>query len=125
MIRIAFTGAGWIINIHAQAARAQTDVELVAVVNKFSAHTAALTQKYNINHTFETVDQLLASGHVDALVVGSPNYLHSPQTIAALNAGVHVLVEKPMAMNARRSLSNDGSFSQDRCAINGRSLFPF
>jgi predicted dehydrogenase len=100
MIRIAFTGAGWIINVHAQAALAQTDVELVAVVNKLSDHTAALTHKYNIKQTFETVEQLLASVNLDALVVGSPNYLHAPQTIAALNAGIHVMVEKPMAMNA-------------------------
>lgn len=40
---------------------------------------------------------------MDALVVGTPNYLHAPQTIAALNAGVHVMVEKPMAMNAREA----------------------
>ncbi len=37
---------------------------------------------------------------MDALVVSTPNYLHASQTIAALQAGVHVLVEKPMAMNA-------------------------
>jgi predicted dehydrogenase len=49
------------------------------------------------------VDQLLAVGGVDALVVGTPNYLHAPQTIAALNAGVHVMVEKPMAMDAREA----------------------
>jgi predicted dehydrogenase len=103
VLKIAFTGAGWIINVHAQAALAQTDVELVAVVNKLSAHTAALTQKFNILQTFETVEQLLTSGNLDALVVGSPNYLHAPQTIAALNAGVHVIVEKPMAMNAREA----------------------
>ncbi|HKG52725.1 MAG TPA: Gfo/Idh/MocA family oxidoreductase, partial [Anaerolineales bacterium] len=36
---------------------------------------------------------------LDALVIGTPNYLHASQTIAALNAGVHVMVEKPMSMN--------------------------
>jgi predicted dehydrogenase len=40
---------------------------------------------------------------VDALVIGTPNFLHAPQAIAALKAGVHVLVEKPMAMNAREA----------------------
>ena len=43
---------------------------------------------------------MLDAGGVDALVIGTPNYLHAPQTIAALKAGVHVMVEKPMAMNA-------------------------
>jgi predicted dehydrogenase len=40
---------------------------------------------------------------VDALIVGTPNYLHAPQTMAALNAGMHVMVEKPMAMNAQEA----------------------
>src|SRR3990172_7238170 len=44
--------------------------------------------------------ELLTAGGVDALVVSTPNYLHAPETIAALNAGVHVMVEKPMALNA-------------------------
>jgi predicted dehydrogenase len=44
---------------------------------------------------------LLKSGKVDALVIGTPNFLHAAQAIAALKAGVHVLVEKPMAINAR------------------------
>jgi predicted dehydrogenase len=99
-MNIAFAGAGYITNIHAQAASVQQGVELVALVNRSSPKANALAQKYGITQQFETVDQLLAAGGVDALVVGTPNYLHAAQTIAALNAGVHVMVEKPMAMNA-------------------------
>jgi predicted dehydrogenase len=44
---------------------------------------------------------LLRSDKIDALVIGTPNFLHASQAIAALKAGVHVLVEKPMAINAR------------------------
>jgi predicted dehydrogenase len=46
------------------------------------------------------MEELLKDGGVDALVIGTPNFLHAPQTLAALNAGIPVLVEKPMAMNA-------------------------
>jgi predicted dehydrogenase len=99
-MKIAFAGAGYIINIHAQAAKVQKDVELVAVVDKFTDKAQAMAQKFNIKHQFETVEQLLEMGGVDALVIGTPNYLHASQTIAALKAGLHVLVEKPMAMNA-------------------------
>ena len=45
------------------------------------------------------MEQMLTAGGVDALVIGTPNFLHAPQAIAALEAGVHVLVEKPMAMS--------------------------
>ncbi len=102
-MKIAFAGAGYIINIHAKAAKSQRDVELAAVVEKFSDKAAALAKKFRIKNQYETVEQLLKSGNVDALVIGTPNFLHAPQTIAALQAGVHVLVEKPMAMNAREA----------------------
>ena len=101
--KIAFAGAGYIINIHAKAAQAQKHVELVAVVEKFSDKADALAQKFKIKNKFETVGQMLKTGGVDALVIGTPNFLHAPQAIAALKAGVHVMVEKPMAMSVREA----------------------
>ena len=99
-MKIAFAGAGYIINIHAQAAKVLQGVELVAVVEKYTERADALATKFQINHQYETIEQMLDAGGVDALIVGTPNYLHAPQTIAALKAGIHVMVEKPMAMNA-------------------------
>lgn len=102
-MKIAFAGAGYIINIHAKAAQAQKGVELDAVVEKYSDKSAALAEKFYIPNRYETIEQLLKAGKVDALVIGTPNFLHAPQAIAALKAGVHVLVEKPMALNARQA----------------------
>ncbi len=102
-MKIAFAGAGYIVNIHARAARAQPDVELAAVVEKYPDRAAALARKFRIKNQYETVGQLLKACNVDALVIGTPNFLHASQAIAALEAGVHVMVEKPMAMNAREA----------------------
>ena len=102
-MKIAVAGAGYIINVHARAARAQEDVELAAVVEKFPDKAAALAQKFRIRNQYETLEQLLKAGGVDALVIGTPNFLHAPQAIAALKAGLHVMVEKPMAMDARQA----------------------
>ncbi len=99
-MKIAFTGAGYIINIHAQAASQQEGVELIAVVDRHLDKAKVLAQKFNILYQFETIEQLLEQGDVDALVIGTPNYLHASQAITALKAGLHVMVEKPMAMNA-------------------------
>lgn len=102
-MKIAFSGAGYIINIHAQAAKAQKDVELHAVVEKFSVKSAALAKKFKIKNQYHTVEEMLKAGEVDALVIGTPNFLHAPQAITALKAGVHVMVEKPMAMSVREA----------------------
>jgi predicted dehydrogenase len=102
-MNIAFAGAGYIINIHARAARAHKDIELVAVVEKYTDKATLFTQKFRIKNQYESIEQMLKAGGVEALVIGTPNLLHAPQAIAALKAGVHVMVEKPMAMNPRQA----------------------
>ena len=98
-LRIAFAGTGYINKVHAQAAQ-NLGLELVAVVNHKADSMAEFGTRFGIARQYETVDAMLKEGGVDALVVSTPNYLHAPQTIAALNAGIHVMVEKPMALNA-------------------------
>ena len=48
---------------------------------------------------FTDLDNMLASVQADVLCVCTPNYLHEPHTIKGLNSGLHVVVEKPMAMS--------------------------
>lgn len=55
---------------------------------------------YNIPLAFDSVEELSRSAEVDAVLVTTPNSLHLPDVLAAVNAGKHVLCEKPMAMNA-------------------------
>jgi predicted dehydrogenase len=99
-LKIAISGAGYIADIHAQAIKHQAGAELVAVVEKFSEKSAAFAQKFKIKRQYATVEDLLQAGEVDALIICTPNFLHAPQSIAALGGGLHVMVEKPMALNA-------------------------
>lgn len=101
-LKIAFAGTGYISKFHAQAAR-NLGLELVAVVNHKAESMSEFASVYGIPRQYKNVKDLLKDRNVDAFVVGTPNYLHLPQTIAALNAGVHVMVEKPMAMNAQEA----------------------
>jgi predicted dehydrogenase len=101
-IKIAFAGTGYINKIHAQAAQ-NLDLELVAVVNHKVDSMAEFAREFGIPRQYETVESLLNGGSVEALVVSTPNYLHAPQTTAALQAGVHVMVEKPMSMNTQEA----------------------
>jgi predicted dehydrogenase len=74
--------------------------EMVAVcdVNPETAKTAA--EKYSVGKTYTDYRQLLADPEIDAVSVATPNAYHMQPTIDALQAGKHVLCEKPLAMNA-------------------------
>jgi predicted dehydrogenase len=99
-LKIAFTGTGYISKVHAQAAQALPDVELSAVVNHRLESMQTFADQFHIPRQYATLGDLLRDGGVDAVVISTPNALHAPEAIAALNAGVHVMVEKPMALNA-------------------------
>jgi len=62
----------------------------------------AAAEKFNVPHVFTDYRELLKLKEVDAVSICTPNYLHKQPTIDALEAGKHVLVEKPMAMNAQQ-----------------------
>jgi len=99
-LKFAIAGAGYIANYHARAIRALEDAEIVAVVEKFPDKGIPFAESLGIPRIHQNVEEIIAAGDVDALVIGTPNFLHAPQSISALQAGIHVMVEKPMAMNA-------------------------
>ena len=101
-MKIGFAGTGYINKIHAQAAKT-LGLELVAGVNHRPESLAEFGKCFGITRQYETVEALLKDGNVEALVISTPNHLHAPQAIAALQAGVHVMVEKPMATNAQEA----------------------
>lgn len=72
-------------------------IELVAVVDRSMAASELLP---NIK-CFNSLDDLLKSDHADSVYISTPNYLHYQQTTQCLEAGRHVLCEKPMATNSR------------------------
>jgi len=99
-IRIATSGVGYIARLHALSVRELPGVEWAAAVNHRPESAAKFAAEFGIPRTYATVDELLRAGGVDVLLVNTPDVRHAPETIAALQAGVHVMVEKPMAMNA-------------------------
>ncbi len=98
-LQIAFTGTGHAAQVHARAALNTGGLDLVAVVNHRRESRAGFAKNFGIQRQYSTVADLLSAGDVDILSINTPNYLHGPQAIAALEAGVHVMVEKPMAIS--------------------------
>jgi predicted dehydrogenase len=79
--------------------RACQGVEISAVCNRSPQSTTAAAAEFNIPRTFPRWEELVADPEIDAVVIGTWPYLHAPITIAALDAGKHVLTEARMAMN--------------------------
>ncbi|MFF3670860.1 Gfo/Idh/MocA family protein [Microtetraspora malaysiensis] len=97
--RLAIAGTGYIADYHARAIAAGGG-ELVAAVNHRAESLAALSERYGFHRRYLDLDRLLADGEVDALIVATPNAMHARQTVTVLEAGLPVLLEKPMAMTA-------------------------
>src|SRR5262249_6364795 len=68
----------------------------------FVTRDAANAAPYGVP-SFGSLDEALSQGKFDALYVATPVFLHAPQTLAALEAGLHVLCEKPMALNVNEA----------------------
>lgn len=100
-LRIGLIGAGANTRLrHIPGFRALRGVELVAVCNRRPGSTAAVAREYGIPRTFEHWQDLVADPGIDAIAIGTWPYLHCPITLAALEAGKHVLTEARLSMNA-------------------------
>ncbi len=80
------------------AIRASERGQLVAAASRNQAAADRYAAEWGIPQAFGSYDAMLNSGAVDAVYIGLPNHLHAEWTIRALQAGVHVLCEKPFAI---------------------------
>ncbi|MDT7580584.1 MAG: hypothetical protein QOK35_1848 [Pseudonocardiales bacterium] len=99
-LRFALVGAGMIGGVHAKALNGLTDlVELVAVVDQDLAKAQALAELYGVSVTSTDLAAVLARDDVDAVTICTPSGLHADGAVAALDAGKHVVVEKPVEVS--------------------------
>jgi predicted dehydrogenase len=98
-VRVALIGSGWIQDFHARAVLAYPGAELVVVANHREPSARAFAERHGIPEVTTDWRSLADRDDVDAAVVATPNALHAEQSIAFLDAGKHVLVEKPMAVS--------------------------
>ena len=96
-LRVGVAGTGFIGRVHIKAAR-RAGAEVVAVAASSAARAEAAAEELGVPFAVPTAEDLLTLG-LDVLHVATPNHLHTPLALAALSAGVHVVLEKPVAMD--------------------------
>jgi predicted dehydrogenase len=104
MIRIGIVGAGQFARARQLPAfLAMPGVKVVGVCNQRRESSSRVAREFDIPRLFGNWEDLIESDDVDAVVIGTWPYLHCPITLAALDAGKHVLTQSRMAMNAREA----------------------
>ena len=105
MIRIGVIGAGNIGNVHMTIFSALEEAQIIAVTDTFKALADKRAQEYGIQKVYETPEELIDDPDIDAVIVCVPNKWHAPLAIRAMQAGKHVLLEKPMGIDAASAKS--------------------
>lgn len=100
-MRFAVIGSGSIVEKFISAGRLCEGFELYTVCSRTRERAEAFAAQQGAKKAFWSLEDLAACKEVEAVYVASPNYAHCAQSIAMMQAGKHVLCEKPMASNAR------------------------
>jgi UDP-N-acetyl-2-amino-2-deoxyglucuronate dehydrogenase len=122
-VRTALVGCGKVGHIHARALVAVPESEFVAACDVDPARATGFAQTYGVK-PYHDVSTMLRESQPETIVIGTPHPLHKAPALVAADAGVHVLVEKPLAANledcdamidaARRNQIKLGVISQRR-----------
>lgn len=97
-LRTAIVGTGKVGHLHAAALRDLPESEFVAVCGRDAAKAGQFAAQYGVR-AFTDVEQMLEVAGVQALFVCTPHPLHAAVSEAAARAGIHLLIEKPLASN--------------------------
>ena len=112
MLRIGIVGWGFMGKMHFRCYKSDTNVEVTAICDAdakqlqnssgVSGNISGAEDDLDLSNIalYSDLSKMLAEEKLDALSIASPTFLHASQTIEALNAGVHVFCEKPMALNS-------------------------
>ncbi len=96
-VRLGMIGCGQISERFFRQAAARDDCRFVAACARTLASAERKAAEHGVPAAFDDVERMLDSARPDAVVVATPHSVHAAPTLAAIERGIHVLVEKPMA----------------------------
>ena len=98
MMRVGVVGAGFAANLHAEGLVDTGRAEVVGVVSATELSRRTFAKRWNCT-PYVDIAAMLEHARPDAITLAMPNRFHHDATLAAARAGVHVICEKPLAMN--------------------------
>lgn len=103
-VRVGIVGTSWWADLmYLPSLQSHSQAEIAAICGRNRERAEEMASKYAIPQVFTDYQELIDKSGVQALIVATPDDLHHPITMAALDAGLHVLCEKPMALNAQHA----------------------
>jgi predicted dehydrogenase len=114
VIRLGIVGAGAVLQVaHLPVLKKLKAVEVAGLCDSDLPKARALASRFGIPSVYDDIEDLLEHEALDALLVCTPNHLHEPHILAAASRGLHVLVEKPIALTAQSALRISRAFERN------------
>jgi len=103
-VRVGVVGtSGYADWMHLSNLKSHQQAEITAICGRNRDRAQEMADKYDVPRVFTDYLDMIRHGDLQALVVATPDDLHYPITMAALDAGLHVLCEKPLALSAAQA----------------------
>jgi predicted dehydrogenase len=99
VIRWGILGSGWIAERFIESVRAHTKQNIAAVGSRSKDRAKEFASRMGLEQAYGNYEEFVAAKDLDVIYVATPHNLHHEGVMLALNAGKHVLVEKPIALN--------------------------
>ena len=100
-LKLGIIGAGAITQVaHLPVLRKLKGVEVVAICDTDLPKARALASRFEVRDAYSDIEELLEYEKLDAVAICTPNHLHEPHVLASMAKGVHILVERPIALTA-------------------------
>jgi predicted dehydrogenase len=104
ILRWGILGSGWIAERFIESVRAHTRQDIVAIGSRSKERAAEFASRMGLRQAYGDYKAFVDADDLDVIYVATPHNLHLEGVTLALNAGKHVLVEKPIALNRAQAL---------------------
>jgi predicted dehydrogenase len=103
-VRVGVIGTSWYADaMHLPALQSHPQAKLAAICGRNQERNNEIAEKYGNPKIFNNYQTMVQKGNLDAVIISTPDDLHYDMTMHALEAGLHVLCEKPLAMNVQQA----------------------